>query len=304
MDKNTIKSTINKLLKVIDEQTFSNLINVIDLDKYVKKLTAYKFLQLLIISQLNETKSLTAMSKQLKDKEELHVQLAFDAISTSQLSRKLGDLSPELFEKISHYLVLSIQANMKTSPIIRDIGRLHVIDSTTMSMSLSQYPWVTFRKTKAGVRLHLRVVVTDEVVLPDKGIILPARHADHTQLTELIDIDSDAIHLFDRGYVDYKKFDKLCLHDVRFITRLKKNAKIDVLSEQVPKANSPIIQDQEVFLGSMENGTQMEHLVRLFKRTMGKETKSSLSPIVSNCLPKKSETCITTAGKLKPFSSG
>jgi hypothetical protein len=37
MDKNTIKSTINELLKGIDEQTFSKLINVIDLDKYVKK---------------------------------------------------------------------------------------------------------------------------------------------------------------------------------------------------------------------------------------------------------------------------
>ncbi|OIJ10406.1 hypothetical protein BKP37_17860 [Anaerobacillus alkalilacustris] len=61
MDKNTIKSTINELLKAIDEQTLSKLINVIDLDKFVKKLTAYKFLQLLIIAQLNETKSLTRL---------------------------------------------------------------------------------------------------------------------------------------------------------------------------------------------------------------------------------------------------
>ncbi|WP_227938379.1 DUF4372 domain-containing protein [Alkalihalobacillus deserti] len=175
MDKNTIKSTINELLKVIDEHTFSNLINVIDLDKYVKKLTAYKFLQLLIISQLKETKSLTQMSKKLRDEEELQVQLTFDTISTSQLSRKLGDLSPTLFEKIFHYLVLNIQAKTKQSPIIREIGRLHVIDSTTMSMSVSQYPWATFRKTKSGIRLHLRVVVTKELTLPDKGILLHAK---------------------------------------------------------------------------------------------------------------------------------
>jgi hypothetical protein len=92
-------------------------------------------------------------------------------------------------------------------------------------MSLSQYPWATFRKTKSGVRLHLRVVVTKDLTMPDKGVILPATHADRTQMNELVDIDSDAIHLFDRGYNDYKQFDKLCFKDVRFITRIKKNAK-------------------------------------------------------------------------------
>jgi hypothetical protein len=286
MDKNTIKSTINELLKVIDEHTFSNLINVIDLDKYVKKLTAYKFLQLLIISQLKETKSLTQMSKKLRDEEELQVQLAFDTISTSQISRKLGDLSPTLFEKIFHYLVLNIQAKMKQSPIIREIGRLHVIDSTTMSMSVSQYPWATFRKTKAGIRLHLRVVVTKELTLPDKGILLPAKHADRTQMGDLIDIDSDAIHLFDRGYIDYKQFEHLCLYDVRFITRLKKNALVEVLSEQIPQVGSPIVLDQEVFLGNSQNGTKMTHPLRLIETH---DSQGNVVMIVTNCFDLSAE---------------
>ncbi|MEK5324526.1 IS4 family transposase [Aeribacillus sp. FSL M8-0254] len=234
MDKNTTESTINELLKEIDPITFSKLINVIDVDKYIKKLTVYKFLQLCIIAQINELESLTKLAKHLKDKEELQTYLEFDAISTSQLSRKLGQLSPQLFEKVFKYLVLKIQGQMKNAPIIRNIGRLLVIDSTTMSMSLSQYPWATFRKTKAGVRLHLKVVVTKDITVPDQGIILPAKHADRTQMDELIEIDPNAIYLFDRGYVDYKQFDRLCREGVRFITRLKKNAEIEVLSERIP----------------------------------------------------------------------
>jgi hypothetical protein len=87
-----------------------------------------------------------------------------------------------------------------------------------MSMSLSQYPWATFRKTKAGVRLHLRVVVTKDLTIPDKAVILPAKYADRTQMNELIEIDPDAIYLFNRGYTDNKQFDCLCDKDVRFIT--------------------------------------------------------------------------------------
>lgn len=41
MDKNTTESTINELFKEIDPITFSKLINVIDVDKYIKKLTVY-----------------------------------------------------------------------------------------------------------------------------------------------------------------------------------------------------------------------------------------------------------------------
>lgn len=47
MDKDTTKSAIKELLSALDSKNFTNLINVIDIDRYVKKLTAYKFLQLL-----------------------------------------------------------------------------------------------------------------------------------------------------------------------------------------------------------------------------------------------------------------
>lgn len=193
MDKHTIKSTINELLNLLDEKTFFKLLNVKNLDCYVKKLTAYKFLQLFIIAQLNETASLKLIAKELKNTEELQVFLKMDAISKSQLSRKQSCLPPKVFETIFRLLVPSILAKMKHStPILREITKLLVIDSSTMSMSLSQYPWATFGQTKAGVRLHLHVVVTKELTIPDQAVILPAKHADRSQMNALVEVDSDA----------------------------------------------------------------------------------------------------------------
>lgn len=280
MDKDNTKTTINELLKVLDEQTFTRLINMIDIDKYVKKLTAYKFLQLLILAQINEMDSLTELSKYSKDVEDLQLHIHMDGISTSQLSRKQCNLSPKLFEKVFHYLVLKIQAQMKQTSIVRDIGRLHVIDSSTMSMSISQYPWATFRKTKAGVKLHLRVVVTKDLTIPDKAILLPAKYADRSQMNELVEVDSNALYLFDRGYVDYKQFDQYCFEGVQFITRLKKNAEIEVLNEQTPDPKNLIYQDAEVYLGNSQNGTKMQHPLRLIK-TEDKEGNPVI--IVTSC---------------------
>lgn len=280
MDKDTTQSTINELLKVLDEQKFLKVINVSNIDYYIKKLTAYKFLELFIIAQLNEAESLRALSKHLKDDKDIQKTIDMDTISTAQLSRKQCDLSPQLFEKVFRHLVFEVQAQMKNKSIIRDIGKLLVIDSSTMSMSLSQYPWAIFRKTKSGVRLHLRVVVTKDVTIPDKAVLLPAKHADRTQMNELIDIDSEAIHLFDRGYNDYKQFDKLCFNDVRFITRIKKNAKVEVVSEQVPDTENSIFLDQEVYLGNTQNGTKMEHPLRLIKT---KDSEGNVVIIITNC---------------------
>ncbi|GAB3809328.1 IS4 family transposase [Virgibacillus kimchii] len=277
MDKDNTKTTINELLKIINEQTFTKLINVIDLDKYVKKLTAHKFLQLLIIAHINEVDSLAHLTQKVKDDDKLNRHMGFD-ISTSQLSRKLGALSPKVFEKVFHHLVFNIHARQKGQPISQQISRLHVIDSTTMSMSLTQYPWATFRKTKAGVRLHLQVVVTKDMVLPDSGVLTPAKHADRTQMNELIEIVPDAVYLFDRGYNDYKQFDKLCMEKVRFITRLKKNAEVKVLQEYEANPDSLIFKDQKVILGKGKN--QMTRSLRLIET---EDSEGNTVIIITNC---------------------
>jgi hypothetical protein len=116
---------------------------------------------------------------------------------------------------------------------IQSIGRIYLIDSSTISLCLSQYRWAHFRKTKAGVKLHLRLNFFEEGVTPDKAIITPASPSDKTQMDTLVVEDKDALNVFDRGYVDYKKFDNYCENGTRFVTRLKSNAQIKV-DEELP----------------------------------------------------------------------
>src|SRR5699024_3830364 len=182
--------------------------------------------------------------------------------------------------KLFHHLVFKIQSQMKQTPIVRDIGRLHVIDSSTMSMSITQYPWATFRKTKAGVRIHLRFVVTKDLTVPDRAVLTPATYADRAQMDELIDIDPHALYLFDRVYVDYKQFDKYCHEDVRFISRLKKNAEIDLLSEQTSDPENLIYQDAEVYLGKDQSNTKMKYPLRLIKK---KDIEGNEVTIITSC---------------------
>ena len=243
MDKVTISSTINELFKIIDEKEFLNIINVRGIDRYVKKLTAYQFFLMCIIAQLKGEASLDSLSEYQKNTPAFQALVDFDSISKSQLSRKQSDLPSELFETVFNHLVIAVQMQMKHTSQFGHLGQLRTIDSTTMSMSFSQYPWANFRRTQAGVRLHLSLVVTKELTVQDQAVLTAGRQADRSQMSALVKVDSDAIQLFDRGYNDYTQFDRLCVHGARFVTKLKKNATVEVLDTQAPDRDNHIFSD-------------------------------------------------------------
>lgn len=86
---------------------------------------------------------------------------------------------------------------------------LKVIDSSTLPLNLTNYKWAEFRQTKAGVKLHLRLVFMDkETVYPEKAVITNAIEHNRNQLEVLVD-DKDAMYVFDRAYVDYERFDRM-----------------------------------------------------------------------------------------------
>lgn len=280
MDKDTIQSTINELIKIMDAEKFLDVVNDRGIDRYVKKLTAYRFLLMGIIAQLQGTESLHSLSEYQKNNARFQSLVDFQSISTSQLSRKQSHLPSEIFETVFKHLVTAVQVQMKHTPQFRDVGKLRAIDSTTMSMSFSQYPWAQFRQTKGGVRLHLSVVVTNDLTVPNQAILTDAKQADRSQMGALVEMDSDAIQLFDRGYNDYKQFDALCAHKARFVTKLKKNASVEVLETQATHRDSAILSDQTVMLGHVQNETKMVHPLRLI---VTYDSEGNEVRLITNC---------------------
>ncbi len=124
--------------------------------------------------------------------------------------------------------------------------------------------------------MHLRLVFVDGLVYPDKAILTPARPADKTQMDKLVVNEADALNVFDRGYVDYRKFDRYCSDSIRFVTRLKDNASIyEVVKEKAVKPGSPIIREAVVRLSSKPNYV-MAHPLRLIETLDGEGNKVTI----------------------------
>lgn len=150
-------------------------------------------------------------------------------------------MPPEIFKAILYQLVEQIHWEFWEEKGNQALGNIHLIDSTTLSFCLSQYRWASFRNTKAGVKIHTRVVFYGKETALDKIIVTPARPVDVTQLDALMIIEKDALHVFDRGYFDFEKFDEYCKHNVRFCTRIKENTVILWEFYGSPRVHSDLI---------------------------------------------------------------
>jgi len=187
--------------------------------------------------------------------------IKLDSISFSQISRKLRSMMLETVEFLFRDLVRQVGIQTGFKPIRQELGRLYLIDSSTISLCLTRYRWANFRKTKGGIKVHLRLRLFKQGVLPDAAIITPAKVADKTQMDELVVEEKGVFNVFDRAYLDYKKFDDYCENGILFASRLKKNALVEVVKKLPVTPGSKIKKDCIVILGK-DGFTKMHHPLR------------------------------------------
>jgi hypothetical protein len=260
-DKNITESTFFQLLEPILSQDLWQKVSkkVSSVDKYAKKLKTVQLVQLVMNAEMQQYSSLAEISNSLND-DAFAKAIHLESISTSQISRRFRDMSTDVADIIHKSVVQTLGVELGFSTLRQSLGRLYLIDASTISLCLSQYLWADFRTTKSGVKLHQRIRFDGDPI-PDAATITVARKSDKSQLESLIVEDEDALNVFDRGYLDYKQFDRYCEKSIRFVTRLKNNACVEVLRELEVEEESVIEEDLIVRLGKGKK--QMEHGLRL-----------------------------------------
>ena len=97
---------------------------------------------------------------------------------------------------------------------------VYALDSTTIDLCLSLFPWAKFRKHKAAVKLHTLLDLHGNI--PSVIFMTHGKIHDVKILDELI-LEAGAIYLMDRGYLDFARLYKIHQTPAFFITRAKRN---------------------------------------------------------------------------------
>jgi len=120
-------------------------------------------------------------------------------------------------------------------------NKLLSLDSSTISLCLSLFPWAKFRRAKGAVKLHL--LLDHDGYLPAYAYISDGKKHDVT-VARTLPLAADSIVVMDRGYNDYGLFGSWTEQGIWFVTRLKKNAEYRVVGDLRVPENRNVLSDQ------------------------------------------------------------
>jgi len=139
---------------------------------------------------------------------------------------------------------------------------VYALDSTTIDLCLSLFPWAPFRKTKGAIKLHTLLDVRGSI--PSFIWISDGKVHDVNILDDLIP-EPAAIYLMDRGYLDFARLYELTLASSFFIIRAKQNFKCRRLYSNFVDRSTDIICDQVVVLSGFYTHKNYPEKIRRIK---------------------------------------
>lgn len=131
-------------------------------------------------------------------------------------------------------------------------NKLLSLDSTTISLCLTLFPWAKFRRAKGGVKAH--VLLDHDDYLPAYVLLTEAQRSD-VKLADSFALNPGSIVAMDRGYTDYALFARWTRAGVFFVTRLKDNAAFAIETEFAIPEHRNIRADQIIRLTSIQAQT-------------------------------------------------
>ncbi len=136
---------------------------------------------------------------------------------------------------------------------------VYALDSTTIDLCLSVFPWAPFREAKAAVKLHTLLDLRGNI--PTFIRISDGRWHNVNVLDELVP-EPGAFYIMDRGYIDYDRLFKLHLAKSFFVTRAKSNIKATRRYSHPVDRSTGLICDQTIFLTGFYANKDFEEPLR------------------------------------------
>ena len=139
---------------------------------------------------------------------------------------------------------------------------VYALDSSTIDLCLSLFPWARFRKTKSGIKLHTLLDLQGNI--PSFIEITDAKLNDVNILDALLP-EPGAIYVMDRAYLDSERLHTVHSFGSYFVVRAKSNTKFRRLYSHVNDRDNGLIYDQSGVLSGTKSAKRYPDRLRRIK---------------------------------------
>ena len=232
----------SQVVSLINRNVFNRLVKEHGAERYSKGFNSWDQFVSMLFCQIGQARSLREICDGLSSSEGKLRHLGMQqAPKRSTLSYSNANRPWEMFRDLFYNTLSLCRSHAPGKHKFRFKNKLLSLDSTTISLCLSLFPWAKFRRTKGAVKLHL--LLDHDGYLPTYALITNGKKHDVT-MARKFPLARGSIVAMDRGYNDYELFAEWTENGIFFVTRLKDNADYVVVSENDVAGKENILSDQ------------------------------------------------------------
>ena len=198
-------------------------------------------------AQITYRESLADIEVCLRSRPDQLYRMGFrSTIAHSTLADANSSRDWHIYHDLAQLLITRARRLYASEPFGVELERtVYALDSTTIDLCLSLFPWARFRSTKAAIKLHTLLDLRGPI--PTMISITEGKKADVRILDELI-LEPGAFYVMDRGYLDFERLYRFVLAGAFFVTRTKAGVQLNRLESRAVDKSTGVRSDHIVWL--------------------------------------------------------
>jgi hypothetical protein len=241
------KTLFAQVMEFIPWSSFSRIVKRYQGDAGVRSLSAAEHFRVMAFAQLTWRESLRDIEASLGANPSKLYGMGFRSLIKKST---LADANERRDWRIWADLAAVLIRRARRIYIEEDLGldlknTVYALDSSTIDLCMSLFPWALFRSTKSAVKIHTLLDLRGAI---PAFIYLSDGKTHDTKVLDMLVFEPGAFYVMDRGYMDFQRLFRLHQAGAFFVTRAKNNLRARRVYSAPTDRDTGVIADQRVTL--------------------------------------------------------
>ena len=250
-----------QLISFLPDREFRRCVSRYDGDSHLRGFSCWDQYLAMAFAQLTYRESLRDIEACLRAMGTKLYHMGFQGkVARSTLADANEARDWRIFADFAQVLIRTARPLYAADPIGVDLDNsLYALDSTTIDLCLSLFPWAKFRKHKAAVKMHTLLDLHGNI--PTFIRVTDGKVHDVNILDEILP-EAGAFYVMDRGYIDFERLYVFTLSAAFFVVRTKENVLLQRRYSQPVDKSTGVCSDHTVVLTTIGSATAYPDALR------------------------------------------
>jgi hypothetical protein len=251
---NSGRTVFSQLIEHLPHKEFQKCVARYRGDRYAKNFSCWDQYLAMAFAQLTYRESLRDIETCLGAVAGKLYHMGFHAsVARSTLADANESRDWRIYADFAQTLIGTARTLYARDPLGVDLEQsLYALDSTTIDLCLSLFPWAKFRRRKAAVKMHTLLDLHGNI--PTFIRVTSGNVHDVNLLDEILP-EAGAFYVMDRAYIDFQRLFVFTLSSAFFVVRAKSNVLLQRRYSHPVDKSTGVRSDQTVILTSFESAS-------------------------------------------------